>query len=55
MTIATETCSIRSNAGNCYQAGQFCRNADHGAVTTASGGARIKCAPIGNSWRWTYA
>lgn len=54
-TDNTGTCSIRSNAGNCYQAGQFCRNADHGAVTTTSGGSRIKCAPSGNSWRWTYA
>lgn len=51
----TDTCSIRSNAGNCYQAGQFCRNADHGAVTTTASGARIKCAASGNSWRWTYA
>lgn len=50
-----DTCSLRSSAGNCYQAGQFCRNADHGAVTTTSGGDRIKCAASGNSWRWTYA
>lgn len=54
-TDTTGTCSIRSNAGNCYQAGQFCRNSDHGAVTTTSSGARIKCAASGNSWRWTYA
>ncbi|WP_405898354.1 hypothetical protein OG242_13180 [Streptomyces sp. NBC_00727] len=49
------TCSIRSNAGNCYSAGQFCRNSDHGAVTTTASGARIKCSSSGSSWRWTYA
>ncbi|MEU6079368.1 hypothetical protein [Streptomyces sp. NPDC047108] len=51
----TGTCSIRSNAGNCYSAGQFCRNSDHGAVTTTASGARIKCAYSANAWRWTYA
>ncbi|MGC4948033.1 hypothetical protein ACLQ2N_17795 [Streptomyces sp. DT224] len=52
---ATSTCSIRSNAGNCYSAGQFCRNSDHGAVTTNASGARIRCSQSGSSWRWTYA
>ncbi|MFC8537111.1 hypothetical protein ACFUJY_24780 [Streptomyces sp. NPDC057249] len=54
-TKATGTCSIRSNAGNCYSAGQFCRNSDHGAVTTNASGARIRCSQSGSSWRWTYA
>ncbi|MFF7974718.1 hypothetical protein [Streptomyces sp. NPDC007905] len=49
------TCSIVSNAGNCYQAGQFCRNSDHGALTTTASGARIRCAYSANAWRWTYA
>lgn len=49
------TCSIVSNAGNCYSAGQFCRNSDHGAVTTNEGGTRIKCVYSSNAWRWTYA
>lgn len=48
-------CSIVSNAGNCYQAGQFCRNSDHGALTTTASGARIKCAYSANAWRWTYS
>ncbi|MFD0112973.1 hypothetical protein ACFVZL_07230 [Streptomyces sp. NPDC058320] len=52
---ATGTCSIVSNAGNCYSAGQFCRNSDHGAVTTNGGGTRIKCMYRSNAWRWTYA
>ncbi|MFE4253024.1 hypothetical protein ACFRU3_26635 [Streptomyces sp. NPDC056910] len=49
------TCSIVSNAGNCYSAGQFCRNSDHGAVTTNEGGTRIKCVYSSNAWRWTNA
>ncbi|MFE6151263.1 hypothetical protein [Streptomyces sp. NPDC057889] len=49
------TCSIVSSAGNCYSAGQFCRNSDHGAVTTNEGGTRIKCVYSSNAWRWTYA
>ncbi|WP_405871249.1 MULTISPECIES: hypothetical protein [unclassified Streptomyces] len=52
---STGTCSIVSNAGNCYAAGQFCRNSDHGSVTTTASGATIKCAYSSNSWRWTYA
>lgn len=49
------TCSIVSNSGNCYQAGQFCRNRDHGATTTTASGARIKCLYSSNAWRWTYS
>ncbi|MQY33273.1 hypothetical protein SRB17_12340 [Streptomyces sp. RB17] len=49
------TCSIVSNAGNCYSAGQFCRNSDHGATTTTAGGTPITCSYSGSSWRWTYA
>ncbi|MBJ6638213.1 hypothetical protein H4K36_10395 [Streptomyces sp. DHE7-1] len=49
------TCSITSNAGNCYAAGQFCRNGDHGATTTTAGGTRIRCSYSGSAWRWTYA
>ncbi|WP_432165225.1 hypothetical protein [Streptomyces sp. bgisy031] len=51
----TGTCSIVSNAGNCYSAGQFCRNSDHGAVTTNAGGTRITCVYSSNAWRWKYA
>ncbi|MFI9333848.1 hypothetical protein [Streptomyces althioticus] len=49
------TCSIVSNAGNCYQAGQYCRNSDHGATTTTAGGARITCRYSSNAWRWSYS
>ncbi|BCL26069.1 hypothetical protein ACFFS2_16060 [Streptomyces aurantiacus] len=48
----SSTCSIVSNSGNCYQAGQFCRNSDHGASTTTAGGARITCTYSANAWRW---
>ncbi|MFF8020017.1 hypothetical protein ACFZDJ_02585 [Streptomyces sp. NPDC007896] len=50
----TGTCSIVSNSGNCYEAGQYCRNSDHGASTTDAGGAGITCA-YRNGWRWTYS
>ncbi|QUW82451.1 hypothetical protein SMIR_27920 [Streptomyces mirabilis] len=50
----TGTCSIVSNSGNCYEAGQYCRNRDHGASTTDAGGAGITCA-YRNGWRWTYS
>jgi hypothetical protein len=49
------TCSIVSNAGNCYQAGQFCRSSDHGATTTTASGTPITCSYSGSAWRWTYA
>ncbi|MGW6291122.1 hypothetical protein [Streptomyces sp. NPDC055058] len=52
---ASGTCSIVSNAGNCYQAGQFCRNSDHGATTTTASGARITCSYRSNAWRWSYS
>ncbi|MFE9098928.1 hypothetical protein [Streptomyces sp. NPDC007264] len=51
---ASGTCSIRSNAGNCYSAGQFCRNSDHGASTTDASGTPITCGLSGSRWRWTY-
>ncbi|MEU3980416.1 hypothetical protein AB0F77_09935 [Streptomyces sp. NPDC026672] len=48
------TCSIVSNAGNCYSAGQFCRSGDHGASTTNAAGTPITCRLKSGSWRWTY-
>ncbi|MEU3252954.1 hypothetical protein [Streptomyces sp. NPDC006997] len=49
------TCSIVSGSGNCYSAGQFCRNSDHGASTTTASGTRITCTYSSNAWRWTYS
>ncbi|MFF6999093.1 hypothetical protein ACFY93_29650 [Streptomyces sp. NPDC008313] len=51
---STGTCTIVSSSGNCYSAGQFCRNSDHGAVTTTASGSRVKCAYRSNAWRWSY-
>ncbi|MEV0503354.1 hypothetical protein AB0I84_37960 [Streptomyces spectabilis] len=48
-------CSIISNSGNCYRAGQFCRNSDHGAATTTASGQRITCRFSSNAWRWVYS
>lgn len=44
-------CYPLSNGGNCYSAGQYCRNSDHGATGVAGNGARIVCAD-NNGWRW---
>ncbi|MBO1331049.1 hypothetical protein [Streptomyces sp. VRA16 Mangrove soil] len=51
----TGTCSIVSNSGNCYSAGQYCRNSDHGASTTTASGAAITCRYSSNAWRWSYS
>ncbi|MEV0847762.1 hypothetical protein AB0J21_18155 [Streptomyces sp. NPDC049954] len=51
---ATELCDIRSNAGNCYRAGQFCRGADTGRSTTDASGRRITCGQSANALRWHY-
>ena len=42
-TPAAAACSIRSTAGNCYRAGQFCRDGDLGKTTTDADGAAITC------------
>ncbi|WP_306323627.1 MULTISPECIES: hypothetical protein [unclassified Streptomyces] len=43
-----------SNAGNCYNAGQFCRNADAGRTTHAGNGRIIKCTYSSGANRWVY-
>ncbi|MGK5628274.1 hypothetical protein [Streptomyces sp. URMC 123] len=48
------TCEIRSNAGNCYSAGQFCRKADVGASTHDAKGRLIHCGGDGSRPRWHY-
>lgn len=50
----TQVCSIRSNAGNCYHAGQFCRKVDVGATTTDAAGRRITCSYQASANRWHY-
>lgn len=51
---ASGVCSIRSNAGNCYHAGQFCRNADLGETTTDANGRSIKCGMVSGRAHWHY-
>ncbi|MFJ2414736.1 hypothetical protein [Streptomyces brevispora] len=53
-STTTQVCSIRSNAGNCYHAGQFCRNADVGATTTDAAGRKITCGFEAGANRWHY-
>ncbi|TWG00062.1 hypothetical protein FHX73_113928 [Kitasatospora viridis] len=42
-TGAGGQCSIRSNAGNCYSEGEFCRKSDVGQTTTDAAGRPITC------------
>ncbi|MET7285319.1 hypothetical protein [Streptomyces sp. NPDC005573] len=51
---AGTTCEIVSNAGNCYDAGQFCRNSDVGSSTHAANGRMIYCRDEGSRNRWNY-
>ncbi|MEU6777163.1 hypothetical protein [Streptomyces sp. NPDC046759] len=53
-STTTELCSIRSNAGNCYHAGEFCRNIDVGATTTDAAGREIACDYEAGANRWHY-
>ncbi|MGW1196580.1 hypothetical protein ACWD4B_12130 [Streptomyces sp. NPDC002536] len=46
------TCEIRSNAGNCYKAGEFCRTGDVGASTHDAGGRLITCVSGSGRPRW---
>ncbi|MEU6575866.1 PASTA domain-containing protein [Streptomyces sp. NPDC046805] len=48
------TCEIVSNAGNCYNAGQFCRASDVGSSTHAGNGRLIYCRDEGSVNRWNY-
>jgi hypothetical protein len=44
-------CYPRSNSGNCYKPGQFCRKSDHGASGVDAYGKAIRCEDNGG-WRW---
>jgi hypothetical protein len=47
-------CYPLTNAGNCYEPGEYCRASDHGASGIAGDGERIICAD-NNGWRWEPA
>ena len=48
---STSSCSPVASSGNCYQAGEFCPNADHGMSGTTASGEAIICED-NNGWRW---
>ncbi|MFI2610394.1 hypothetical protein [Kitasatospora sp. NPDC018619] len=45
-------CDIRSAAGNCYEAGQFCRTADLGRSTHDAAGRVITCRMVSGKPHW---
>jgi hypothetical protein len=45
------SCYPLTNAGNCYEPGEFCRHSDEGTTGVAGDGAKIKCED-NNGWRW---
>ncbi|MFB8237017.1 hypothetical protein ACFC58_10765 [Kitasatospora purpeofusca] len=49
---AAGDCEIKSNAGNCYKAGQFCRDADLGKSTHEAGGRVITCRMVSGKPHW---
>jgi hypothetical protein len=52
---APAACHPVTSGGNCYRAGEFCRESDHGASGIAGNGAVIRCEPSGGRWRWEPA
>jgi hypothetical protein len=51
VTQAPAGCSPKTNAGNCYEPGEFCRDDDHGATGVAGDGEKIECED-NDGWRW---
>jgi len=51
---APEGCYPLSNAGTCYEPGEYCRNSDHGVSGMAGDGEAITCED-NNGWRWEPA
>ncbi|MGZ6356499.1 MAG: hypothetical protein ACXWOX_18145 [Ktedonobacteraceae bacterium] len=48
---AAPSCYPLTNSGNCYEPGEYCRKADHGASGIAGDGEPITCID-NNGWRW---
>jgi hypothetical protein len=53
-SAAPVSCQPLTNGGNCYEPGEFCRNADHGASGVAGNGEAITCED-NDGWRWEPA
>ena len=47
-------CYPLSNEGTCYEPGEYCRDADHGASGIAGDGEAITCED-NDGWRWEPA
>ena len=54
---ATPTgCTPKTDSGNCYEPGEFCRDRDHGMSGVAGNGEAIKCEDTGSTvWHWEPA
>ena len=50
-SAAPAGCHPLTNSGKCYEPGEFCRAADHGASGVAGDGEAITCEDNGG-WRW---
>ena len=48
------TCYPLSNAGKCFEPGEYCRKSDHGMSGVAGDGEAIKCVD-NDGWRWEAA
>lgn len=53
-SAAPASCRPLTNGGNCYEPGEFCRKADHGASGVAGDGKAITCEN-NDGWRWEPA
>lgn len=52
---ARAACHPLTSGGNCYRAGEYCRNSDHGMTGVAGNGEAIVCSGTGSRWRWEPA
>lgn len=48
---APSGCYPKTDGGNCYEPGEFCRTSDHGVSGVAGDGEAITCED-NNGWRW---
>ncbi len=54
-TAAPVGCYPKTDSGNCYSAGEFCRTSDAGVTGVAGNGERIVCRLNGSRYRWEPA
>ncbi len=51
---APSGCYPKTDSGNCYEPGEFCRDSDHGVSGVAGDGEKIICED-NDGWRWEPA